>query len=104
MTIRHIVLIGFPEGVDPAFLDRLDAATADLAGAVPEVLHAAWGRDISGNDGNAGYAMLFDFADRAAYETYRAHPAHQAYIRDQMRAVPMTKTRLQMALTTGAMQ
>jgi hypothetical protein len=98
MTIRHVVLIAFPDGVTDEFLAALDAGTAALAAAVPEIIGAAWGRDVTGRSDNYGYAMSFDFADREAYERYRVHPAHQEYIRDYMRTVPMSKVRVQFAL------
>jgi hypothetical protein len=93
-----VVLIAFPEGVPADFLDTLDTATAALANAVPEILDAAWGRDATGNGDDFGYALSFDFADEAAYERYRIHPAHQQYIRDFMRSVPMEKVRVRFEL------
>jgi hypothetical protein len=102
MTIRHVVLIAFPEGVSDEFLAALDAGTAALAGAVPEIIGAAWGRDVTGRHENYGYAMSFDFVDRAAYERYRVHPDHQQYIRDYMRTVTMNKVRVQFALPADA--
>jgi hypothetical protein len=100
MTIRYIVLISFPEGANAEFLAGLDAGTAELAEAVPEIVAAAWGRDVTGSDEAFDYALSFDFADRAAYECYRVHPAHRRYIQDYMRSVPMVKVRVQFELPT----
>ena len=101
MTLRHVVLISFPDGPDEAFLRSLDAGMAQLAADVPEILSACWGTDETGTAEHADYVMMFDFTDRAAYQAYRVHPAHQAFIRDYMGAVPMTKTRIQFQPKTG---
>ena len=95
MTLRHIVLFSFPEGRDADYLARLSAGLEQLAAAVPDIAEATWGADISAAADNFDYALVLDFADIDAYQRYRVHPAHQQFIRDYMRQVPMEKVRVQ---------
>lgn len=98
MTLRHTVLMKFPDGADAAFIAAMHAAVVDLAAAVPEVLASTSGPDASGKAENCDYALVFDFADAAAYERYRVHPAHQAFIAQFMRGRTIDKARIQLQL------
>jgi hypothetical protein len=98
MTLRHIVLMRFPDGIDEDFLKRMDRAIVDMAKAIPEVKASTGGRDVSTNPENWHYAIIYDFADVPAYERYRVHPAHKQFIADYMRGPKIDKTRIQLTL------
>ena len=95
MTIRHIVLMSFVDGPSEQQLSRLGAGVAELAAAVPAIAAASWGPDVTSNANNHDFAIVFDFADRAAYEQYRGHPEHQRFIDVHMREIAVEKARVQ---------
>ena len=96
MTLRHIVLMRFPDGPDKEFIARMHTALDAMAKAIPEVLSSHHGTDVSTNPENWHYAIIHDFADHAAYERYRVHPAHKQFIVDFMRGRTIDKTRVQL--------
>ena len=104
MTLRQITLFSFPEGASADYLARMAAGLDEMARVIPEILDASWGPDVSGNPDNFGFALSLDFADRAALDRYKQHPAHQTFIRAYMREIPITKVRTQylVATPTGA--
>jgi hypothetical protein len=104
MTLRQITLFSFPEGASPEYLARMSAGLAEMVRAIPEIVDASWGPDVSGNPANFGFALSLDFADRAALDRYKQHAAHRAFIAAFMREIPITKVRTQylVATPTGA--
>ena len=102
MTVRHLVLFSFPEGRDAAYLERLTAGLEELVAAVPDILEASWGEDISGEEAHFDFALILDFADEAAYQRYRRHEAHRKFIADYMREVAIDKVRVRYVATGAA--
>ncbi len=97
MTLRHIVLMKFPGGAEPQYLEALGKGVAEMLD-IPEVLASSGGEDVSGKDENYDYAIILDFADRAAYERYRVHPIHQDFIARFMKGRAIEKVRMQLSL------
>jgi hypothetical protein len=95
MTLRHIVLMHFPDGPDPDYLAAMDAGVREMIADIPDVAAGSGGADTTGNCDNHHYAIVLDFPDRAAYERYRVHPVHQRFIADFMKGRAITKARLQ---------
>lgn len=98
MALRHIVLMRFAGGIEPEELARMDQAVIAMATAIPEVLASSGGADMSGKDESYDYAIIFDFDDAAAYERYRVHPAHKAFIADFMKGRAIDKARIQLTV------
>lgn len=98
MVLRHVVLMKIGGDPDAEFVARMDRAVADMAASIPEVLASSGGSDVSGKSENFDYAIVFDFADAAAYERYRVHPVHTAFIEAFMRSKPMEKVRIQLSI------
>jgi hypothetical protein len=101
MTLRHIVLMSFPLGRDAEFIARMQAGIAEMVAAIPDIAAASFGEDLTGSKENFDYALVLDFADRAAYQRYRSHPAHQHFITAFMRERPMVKARVQYEFEPG---
>jgi hypothetical protein len=80
MGVRHIVTFEWVEGLDPAHLEAVSAALAELASAIPEILVYQFGPDLGLNQGNSNYAVTAEFADEAGYLVYRDHPEHRRFI------------------------
>lgn len=99
MTLRHIVLMRFPDDLDKEWVARMHRAVDEMAKAIPEVLASTGGHDVSTNPENWHYAIIYDFADAAAYERYRVHPAHKQFIVDYMRGPKIDKVRIQLTLS-----
>jgi hypothetical protein len=94
MTVRHIVLMSFPDGRDPDFIDRMASGLREMRASVPDILDASWGEDRSGGQEAWEYALVLDFADEDAYQRYRSHPAHQRFIGLFMRERAIEKARV----------
>lgn len=77
MGFRHVVLLTLDDACD---VEALLAELRQLPAAIPELRGYVVGRDAGISEGNATVAVVADFDDRAGYETYRDHPAHQAVI------------------------
>jgi hypothetical protein len=102
VTLRHIVLMSFPDGRDEDFITRMTEGVAAMARAIPDIQAATCGPDVSGQDENYDYALVLDFTDRAAYGRYRVHAAHQAFIAAFMRGRTIEKVRVQYEFGQGS--
>jgi DNA-binding Lrp family transcriptional regulator len=80
--IRHVVMFRWADDVDEAHIDRVAAALDGLPEVIPEIARYAHGSDLALADGNHDYAVVGDFESVDAYEAYRDHPVHQAFIAD----------------------
>jgi hypothetical protein len=77
---RHIVLLHLDEATAPDDLDALLDGLAGLPGRIPAIRSYEFGRDAGLAEGNATVGIVATFDDRAGYEEYRDHPAHQEVI------------------------
>ena len=75
--IRHIVLWRLkPEG--RARFAEIVAALEAQRGGVPGLLRVEVGKNVKEGRRAVDFALVCDFADRAALEAYHKHPAHHA--------------------------
>lgn len=77
MGFRHIALLTFAPGTD---VDAIVEALHTLPAQIPELRSYEVGRDAGLAADNADLAVVAELDDRAGYEAYRDHPAHQAVI------------------------
>ena len=77
--VRHVVLVRFAAGTEPAEIEAVFDALANLRAVVPGMLGFDAGRNISPEGLARGYTHGFvvDFADAAARDAYLAHPDHK---------------------------
>jgi|SRR5512134_2486032 hypothetical protein len=101
MTVRHVVLMAFPQGRDAEFIARMSTGLAEMTAAIPDILTASWGSDEAAGADSWDYALVLDFADEAAYQRYRVHPVHQQFIAHFMRDRPIRKARVRYAFESG---
>lgn len=74
---HHVVLFHLTDPADiPATVDVLNG----MAGAIPSLRHVYAGADDSPGPRSAHIALVTVFADRAGYDAYAVHPAHQAVL------------------------
>ena len=76
--IRHIVLVRFAAGIDPAEQDKVFTVLAALREQVEGMLAFAAGPNVSPEHHAGGYTHAFtmDFANAASRDAYLVHPAH----------------------------
>ncbi|MCU1498915.1 MAG: Dabb family protein [Acidimicrobiales bacterium] len=82
MSMRHVVLLRFVEGTQPAEVEAITAALSTLPGQIPELADYRVGPDLELADGTWDFGIVADFASVAHYEAYRDHPTHQQVIHD----------------------
>lgn len=82
MSIRHVVLMQFHEGTDPATVQALTDGLRALPERIPELVDYRVGPDLDLAEGSWDFAVSADFASVDDFRTYRDHPDHQAVIRD----------------------
>lgn len=81
MGFRHIALLTFGPGTD---IDAIAEALKALPARIPALRRYEVGRDAGVAPDNADLAVVAELDDRAGYETYRDHPAHQAVIAEHI--------------------
>lgn len=82
MSLRHLVLLRFREGTEPAQVEAIATALRTLPGQIPELVDYQVGSDLGLAEGNFEFGIAAQFATEADYATYRDHPAHQAVIHE----------------------
>lgn len=95
MGIRHVVLFRFASEATDAQIDRFRAGLAELPSQVKGTEAYVHGPDAAINDGNFDYAIVADFADRAAYATYRDHPWHRQFIEERVKPIVADRAAVQ---------
>ncbi|MFD6887646.1 Dabb family protein [Streptomyces sp. NPDC059957] len=84
--ICHVVLFKFHDGVgwdDPRFLEA-DRDVRVLPQSIPEILEWKCGRNVTNREIAYDYAVIGNFKDKSAVETYLYHPVHMRGV-DQWR-------------------
>ena len=84
--IRHLVLFAFKPDTPEDTRRAIEAASAALPEAIPQIRAFEWGTDITAGERAQGYThcMLFTFAAAEDIPVYRDHPAHQAFAKSAM--------------------
>lgn len=78
--------------------EQIDAAVKGLRtmpDTVPGILRYDVGLDLGLGDDNPDLALVADFASEPDWRAYLEHPAHLDVIRNQIRAVKGSVTRIQ---------
>jgi quinol monooxygenase YgiN len=80
--ICHVVFYKMKHGATEADELRLmDQARRELA-KLPGVTNLRVGRNIDASAQGYSIALVMDFQDEAALESYRVHPEHQSFVKD----------------------
>jgi stress responsive alpha/beta barrel protein len=81
------VMFRWKPGTGDSQLAALERALAELPEQVSEIHRYRFGRDAGAVTGNFDFAIVADFADRAAWQRYVDHPAHQRLIAERIRPI-----------------
>ncbi len=95
---RHVALFRFVPDTTAEQIAAIADGLAALPTQIPEIRRYRFGPDAGGVEGNWDYAVVADFDDRAGWEVYAPHPAHQAFIAERMRPVLADRAALQLEL------
>jgi hypothetical protein len=84
---RHVVLLRWkPDTPDEAKARARDALLG-LPAVIEEIRAYNLGADLGETEGNYDLAIVADFDDVGAYETYRDHPVHVQVITELVRPI-----------------
>jgi quinol monooxygenase YgiN len=80
--VCHVVFYKMKAGTTEADEHRLmDQARRELA-KLPGVMNLRVGKNIETSVAGYSIALVMDFQDEAALETYRVHPEHQDFVKN----------------------
>jgi hypothetical protein len=78
--IRHIVMFTWKDGTPDTIKDDVVAGFEHMKRSIEHVIDMKCGSDQGFAEGNFDFAMIADFADKAAWSGYRMHPEHLAFV------------------------
>lgn len=81
-VLRHVVLFGWNQGSDPAYINKIVTAFADLPKQISLVKSFEWGLNNSPENLNQGLTHCFtiSFESESDRDAYLIHPAHKAFV------------------------
>ena len=83
--IRHVVMFKFRDDADADQRQAVHDAIAAMPKATGVTETYAIGGDLGLAEGNFDFAVVGDFADQAAYESYRDNAEHQRIVLEVIR-------------------
>ena len=80
--LRHVVLFGWNENTDPAYINKVVTAFGDLQNKTPTIKTFEWGTNNSRENLNNGltYCFTLTFSSEADRDAYLIDPAHKAFV------------------------
>jgi len=81
-VICHIVLYQMKKGLSEKDEDKLIHLALNKLAALPGVKNLRAGRTIKDAEKGYSVALVMDFEDEAALETYRTNPDHQRFVKE----------------------
>lgn len=97
MSLRHLVLLRFHEGTEPARIEALAAALRELPTTIPGLDGYLVGADLALVEGTWDFGISADFAGEAEWAAYQAHPEHQRVIVELVRPITAERAAVQFA-------
>ncbi len=90
--VRHVALFSWKPTATAADVSKVEEALHQLPTKIACIQSYRFGRDLGVQEGNADFALVADFIDEEALETYAKHPDHQEVLRTLIR--PITEQRV----------
>ena len=90
--VRHVALFNWKPETTAADVSKVEEALHQLPTKIACIQSYRYGRDLGVQEGNADFALVADFIDEQALETYANHPDHQAVLSSLIR--PITERRV----------
>lgn len=98
VTIRHVVLFRWREGVGPAEVGELTQRLGELPGRIPELRHYQVGADLGLAEGNWDFCIVADVDDPDAFDRYARHPLHVELVEQGVRPLLADRAAIQYRL------
>jgi hypothetical protein len=91
-VVRHVALFHWKPETTAADVSKVEEALHQLPTKIACIQSYRFGRDLGIQQDNADFALVADFIDEKALETYANHPDHQAVLSSLIR--PITERRI----------
>lgn len=80
--LRHVVMFGWKEGTDAAYISKVVTALNDLKHKIPVIKSFEWGTNNSPENLNNGltHCFILTFSSEADRDAYLIHPDHKAFV------------------------
>lgn len=82
--IRHVALFRLREDAPPGTQQALEDGLFLLAQTIESISAYHYGPDLGLRQGNFDFAVVADFEDETAFQSYADHPAHVAFLKEQV--------------------
>ena len=96
--IRHVAVFRWVEGTTPEQVAAVREGLAALPDVIDGIRAYTHGPDLVLGEGRWDYAVVGDFDDAAAYQSYVDHPAHQAVATECIAPIRAERAHVQMEL------
>ena len=90
--VTHVVLFTWMAGVTAQQVGAMREALDRMAEELAHLTTIRHGPDLGLRNGNADYALVATYSDKAAWDSYQSHPAHKAFVSDFV--TPLLATRV----------
>jgi len=81
-VFRHVVMFGWKEGTDAAYITKVVTALNDLKHKIPTIKSLEWGTNNSPENLNNGltHCFILTFTSESDRDAYLIHPDHKAFV------------------------
>jgi hypothetical protein len=81
-VLRHVVMFGWKEGTDAAYITKVVTALSDLKHKIPTIKSFEWGTNNSPENLNNGltHCFILTFSSESDRDAYLIHPDHKAFV------------------------
>lgn len=81
-VLRHVVMFGWKEGTDTAYINKIVTAFGDLQHKIPLIKAYEWGTNNSPENLNQGltHCFVLTFGSEKDRDAYLIHPDHKAFV------------------------
>lgn len=81
-VLRHVVMFGWKEATDAAYITKVVIALSDLQYKIPTIKSFEWGTNNSPEKLNNGltHCFILTFNSESDRDAYLIHPDHKAFV------------------------
>ncbi|MFV8325659.1 Dabb family protein [Flavobacterium sp. ZS1P14] len=81
-VLRHVVMFGWKEGTDAAYVTKIVTALGNLQYKIPTIKAFEWGTNNSPENLNNGltHCFVLTFSSESDRDAYLIHPDHKAFV------------------------
>lgn len=81
-VLRHVVMFGWKEGTDAAYITKIVTALGNLQYKIPMIKAFEWGVNNSPENLNNGltHCFVLTFSSESDRDAYLIHPDHKAFV------------------------